>query len=297
MASEGTIHPPYCADQAVQLTTPLASCEQIARDTYRVRVAAPEIARRCIPGQFVMMRMARTSDPLIGRALAIYDVIDDERGNPEEIDVVFVAKGKFTTTLAAAGCGAEVTLWGPLGNSFSVAPAETLFIAVGGVGQTPMLMLSQEALGKRRFGLPARGSGYASRVVMIYGARSRDLLAGVDAFRATGMELVLCSDDGSIGRTGRVPEVLGEILDRSDDIGRARIVTCGPEMMMQKVATLAQQRDIPCEVSLETPMACGIGICFTCVARVRQGESGWDYKRTCVEGPIFDAAEIVWGDP
>jgi dihydroorotate dehydrogenase electron transfer subunit len=76
--------------------------------------------------------------------------------------------------------------------------------------------------------------------------------------------------------------------------GRPRIACCGPEPMMQAVAKIAAAANVPCEVSLETPMACGVGICFTCVAKVRQESGGWDYKRTCVEGPVFDAELVEW---
>lgn len=291
----GSVHAPYCADHAVQVTSPVVLCEQVAEKTYRVRVEAPEIAQQVVPGQFVMMRVAGTSDPLIGRALAVYDVLLDEEGVPRWIDVIFVAKGKFTTALAAAGDGATVTVWGPLGNSFRTDPVDTLVLAVGGVGQTPMLLVGSEALGKRQFGLPSRASGYAKRVIMVYGARSQNLLATTEQFANAGMELVLCTDDGSAGIQGRVPDVLASVL-RRDGLGSIRVATCGPEIMMEKVAQHAALMNVPCEVSLETPMACGIGICFTCVARVRQADGAWDYKRTCVEGPIFDAAQIVWDE-
>ena len=76
--------------------------------------------------------------------------------------------------------------------------------------------------------------------------------------------------------------------------GHRRIVCCGPEKMMEAVAHIAQQANVPCQVSLETPMACGIGICFSCVAKVRQDDGTWDYRRTCVEGPVFDAQAIEW---
>lgn len=288
-----SIHAPYCADQAVQVTSPVRLCQQVAKDTYRVRVDADAIGKRVVPGQFVMMRIAGISDPLIGRALAVYDVIESSAGEPWQIDVIFVAKGKFTSALAAFADGASVTLWGPLGNGFSPTPCDTLVIAVGGVGQTPMLALAQEALGLRSFADHGRGCGYAQRVIMVYGARSGEYLSTIEAFEKTGMELVLCTDDGSMGKKGRVPDVLREVLERAD-LGDTRIVTCGPEPMMQRVAEIATEKHIPCEVSLETPMACGIGICFTCVAKVRQDDGEWDYKRTCVEGPIFDASQIVW---
>ncbi|WP_164102938.1 dihydroorotate dehydrogenase electron transfer subunit [Candidatus Laterigemmans baculatus] len=299
----GALHAPFCADQAVQVKTEVREIEQVARGTYRIRFAAPEIAERIFPGQFVMLRMAGTSDPLIGRALAMYDVIEDAAGRPEAIDVIFIKKGKFTTAVAEAGRGAALDVWGPLGNGFSIAAAETLLIAVGGVGQTPMLALAAEALGRRSFGRP---SGYAQRVTMVYGARSGDLLACTAAFRAAGIDLRLCTDDGSAGERARVPELVERLIEAlpppaGDSVSGSaqgstavRIVSCGPEIMMEKVAAVAADRSIPCEVSLETPMACGIGICFSCVARVRQDDGEWDYKRTCVEGPVFDAARIVW---
>ncbi len=288
-----SLHPAHCADTAEQVTTTVLEMECLAADTYRIRVVAPGIAAKIVPGQFVMLRLAGASDPLIGRALAMYDVFYDAAGQALGIDVVFVRKGKFTSALVARGSGALVTLWGPLGNGFSTKTVETLLIAVGGIGQTPMLALASEALGKRQFGKEQRASGYAKRVVMVYGARSSNLLASLDAFRATGMELVLCTDDGSAGQRGRVPDVVAEQLDLGSLID-TRMVSCGPEIMMEKVAEVAAARQVPCEVSLETPMACGIGICFSCVARVRQNDGEWDYKRTCVEGPIFDAAQIVW---
>jgi dihydroorotate dehydrogenase electron transfer subunit len=292
-----SVHAPYCADESVQLTSSVRELELLARDTYRIRVDAPQIAAQTIPGQFVMIRLAGISDPLIGRALAVYDVFTDGAGRPQGIDLVFVAKGKFTTALVAAGREARVSLWGPLGNAFDTTPVDHLIMAVGGIGQTPMLLLGDEALGNRRFGMRERRHGYARRATLVYGARSGDLLAGLEAFSATGMELRLCTDDGSRGQRGRVPEVLAEILDElrsAQPKASLRVVTCGPEIMMEKVSEVTARRDVPCQVSLETPMACGIGICFSCVAKVRQEDGQWDYKRTCVEGPIFDAARIVW---
>ncbi len=86
-------------------------------------------------------------------------------------------------------------------------------------------------------------------------------------------------------------EVAAEVLDESP---QARLVACGPEPMLAAVARLATERGVACQVSLETPMACGIGICFSCVARVREAGGSWDYRRTCVEGPVFDATQVEW---
>ena len=91
-------------------------------------------------------------------------------------------------------------------------------------------------------------------------------------------------------------ETLGELLDEAaaNPETSVRIACCGPERMMEAVAHLAHERGVACEVSLETPMACGIGICFSCVVKVRQPDGEWDYKRTCVEGPVFAAEKIEW---
>jgi dihydroorotate dehydrogenase electron transfer subunit len=166
-------------------------------------------------------------------------------------------------------------------------------MVAGGIGQTPFLAVGREALGGRRYGVPARSAGYAKRATLCYGVRTADLAAGVDQFRQAGVEVRLSSDDGSVGYHGLVTELLAELLDEHEPI-RCRIVCCGPEPMMEAVAKLAAQRGAPCEVSLETPMACGIGICFSCVVKVRGADGEWDYKRTCVEGPVFDAEKIEW---
>lgn len=305
---------PFYADQIACTDTQLESIVPMARDTFRIRMEAPEIAAKVVPGQFVMIRLTGRDAPLIGRALAVWDVIDDASGTPRAIDLVFVRKGAMTKPLADAPVGTRVSLWGPLGNGFSTAPCDVLIMAAGGVGQTPMLMVAKEALGQRRFGCAAingddagnnRQSGWAKDVKIVYGARSVDLLAGVDQFRDAKIDVQLCTDDGSAGTKQRVPDRLFDLIDSISGasvqdgsrvpLDRIRVVTCGPEIMMQKVAEGCLQRGVSCQVSMETPMACGIGICFSCVAMVRANEGEpWDYKRTCVEGPIFEANQIVW---
>ncbi len=115
----------------------------------------------------------------------------------------------------------------------------------------------------------------------------RDLAAGVDDFRAAGAEVHLASDDGSLGEHGFVTQLLERHGPPDHLFG------CGPEPMLHALAALAKRWGVPCHVSLETPMACGVGICFSCVTKVKTPE-GWDYRRSCVEGPVFDAAELEW---
>lgn len=246
------------------------------------------MAARIAPGQFLMLKLAGTDDPLIGRPLAMYDIVAGERGRA--IEVVYVVLGNLTTRLARVTPGTELEVWGPLGNGFVAEPIEHLVMVAGGIGHTPFLAVAKQHLGLVGYaGKPPQR--LADRVTLSYGARSADLLAGVDNFRQAGVEVRLATDDGSAGHPGLVTDRLTELLRQGET---TRLVCCGPEPMMEAVAKIAAECKVPCQVSLETPMACGIGICFSCVTRVRDEQGQWDYKRTCVDGPVFDAKSIEW---
>ena len=286
------LHAAYYADQALQQTVEVVENIRIARHTFRLRFRFRELARRILPGQFLMIRLSGCDDPLIGRPLAMYDAVLGPDGEALDVDVVYIVKGKFTRRLAERLPSQRIDVWGPLGNGFPASETGHLVMVAGGIGQTPFLALGQEYLGKRRYGSPARTGARASRVTLCYGARSADLLAGVDQFEEAGLDVRICTDDGTRGQHGLVTDLLQRVLDESD--AKPQIVCCGPEGMMRAVARIAAERHVRCQVSLETPMACGVGICFTCVARVKDASGEWDYKRTCVEGPVFDAASIEW---
>ena len=285
------LHASYYADHALQATVSIVENRPVARDTFQLRFDCPELARRVLPGQFLMLRLAGASDPLIGRPLALYDTVLDAHGTPRGVEVMYLVKGNLTTNLCRLQPGQQLEIWGPLGNGFATPSAGHLIMVAGGIGQTPMLALARERLGLRCFGGPERVVSQAERVTLCYGARSADYLAGVEDFRETGAEVRLATDDGSRGHHGLVTELLRDILNEEGPA--AEVVCCGPEPMMKAVSEVALEYDIRCQVSLETPMACGIGICFTCVAKVAC-EAGWDYQRTCVEGPVFDARQLVW---
>lgn len=286
------LHAPYYADSLVHCRVPLVENVRLARDTWRARMTCPELAERITPGQFVMLRLSGRNDPLIGRPLALYDTVLDEAGRPTAIDVVYLVKGRFTSYLAECLPGTWLDIWGPLGNGFEPTTADHLIMVAGGIGQTPFVAVAREALGLRRYGAGSRVLVSARRVSLCYGARSADLLAGVDDFRQLGVDVHLATDDGSLGHHGLVTELLEQLI--ANRTSSLRIVCCGPEPMMAAAARVAARAGVPCRVSLETPMACGIGICFTCVAKVADSDGNWDYKRTCVEGPVFDSARIVW---
>lgn len=269
---------------------------QLARDTYRLRFACPTLARTIVPGQFIMVRLAECNDPLLARPLALYDTWC-EAGQPVGLDVVYLTVGKLTRRLAQLGPGAPLEVWGPLGNGFPPAQTTHLLLVAGGIGQTPFLAVAREHLGLRRYGQgsrcpPNQADAAPSRTVTLcYGTRTADLLAGVDDFAKLGVRVRTSTDDGTAGHHGQVTDLLTDELVKG---GVTIVYCCGPEPMMARVAETTERCGIKCLVSLETPMACGIGICFSCVAPIREPSGGWDYQRTCMAGPVFDASQIVW---
>jgi dihydroorotate dehydrogenase electron transfer subunit len=258
----------------------------LARQTYRIRLHSPELAGAIRPGQFLMIRLPGHSDPLLGRPFALYDTVLDEQGQPVAVDVVYLVVGKLTSLLAAVRPGEHVEVWGPLGNGFpDLHDLDHVALVAGGIGQTPFLAHVRDLLGTRGYGgRPPRRA--AERVSLYYGVRTADLAAGVEDFRAAGAAVHLSSDDGSLGFHGYVTQLLAQHAPPRHLLG------CGPEPMLRALAGLARRWQAPCHLSLETPMACGVGICFSCVTRVRTAD-GWDYRRVCVDGPIFDAAALA----
>jgi dihydroorotate dehydrogenase electron transfer subunit len=264
----------------------------MARDTYRLRLRAEPLAAAIQPGQFIMLRLPKRTDPLLGRAFALYDTIE-EKGRPVALDVVYHVIGKMTGLLAGLRAGDEVEAFGPLGQPFPEYGGAAHLIAVGGgIGQTPLLALLKRALGQKGYGgaAPRREVGGAT---FYYGVRSDPYFAGLDDFAATGALIRLATDDGSRGHHGFVTAALETDLLAGAVPAAGRWVGCGPPPMMQALAELAARQGVPCDLSLETPMACGVGICFSCVMKVKV-PSGWDYRRVCVEGPVFPADKLIF---
>ena len=125
---------------------------QLARDTYRLRLEAPELARNVVPGQFFMIRSPGGTNPLLGRPFALYDTWLDRDGNPAGIDVAYLVVGKMTGLMASWTPGDRVEVWGPLGNGFPIAIASRLLLVAGGIGNTPFPAVAREGLGLRSYG-------------------------------------------------------------------------------------------------------------------------------------------------
>ena len=278
--------------EAQQHTAVVDDVRQLAKDTWAVRVRQPELAKAITPGQFFMIRPATGTDPLLGRPFALFDTYADDSGCPIGVDFGFVVVGKLTTIMSTWSPGDEVQMWGPLGNGFAPPSAKNLICVAGGIGQTPFLGVIREALGLQEYGHPKRVvTQKPDSVTLCYGVRSKEYLAGLNEFDLPGLDLRVATDDGSAGHHGFVTELLQQRL--AEGKNDTHVYCCGPEPMMKAVAEVCASESVLCWLSLETPMACGFGACFSCVATVKELDGTTDYRRTCVEGPVFEAERLV----
>ncbi len=284
---------PGLVSHAVQQVATIVEHELMGKNTWRMRLRCPAIALQILPGQFFMIRLPGRSDPLLGRPFALYDVYANPDGQVDGVEFGYVVVGKMTSLLESLGEGDSVEIWGPLGNGFPPAPAGHLVIAAGGIGQTPFLAVVREALRRRAYGKPARViAQQPSRITLCYGVRSAEYLAGVETFRNEGIDVRIATDDGTAGHHGFVTDLLKPLL--TDPDLPSAVYCCGPEPMMKAVSKLCLAANVPTWLSMETPMACGFGACFSCVTKIRQDDGTWDYRRVCVEGPVFLANKVVF---
>ena len=176
----------------VHAAVPVRENVLLARQTYRIRLHSPELARAIRPGQFLMIRLPERGDPLLGRPFALYDTVLDDVGQPVAVDVVYLVVGKLTGLLATLRPGECVEVWGPLGNGFpDLHDLDHIALVAGGIGQTPFLAHVRDLLGTRGYdGRPLRRA--AQRVSLYYGVRTTDLAAGVEDFRSAGACRVIC---------------------------------------------------------------------------------------------------------
>jgi dihydroorotate dehydrogenase electron transfer subunit len=289
------MNPPSCNARptAIHRVVPILENVAIARDTFRLRLGDASLAGALRPGQFVMIRPGPegATDPLLGRALALYDVVCDSTGAPSAFDVVYLVVGRGTAALSRRQPGERLEVWGPLGNGFGPSPGGSAIFVAGGIGQTPFLALGRSWLEGGSTG-KAEANRCKTSLTMLYGVRTAALFAGVDDFRRAGIEVELATDDGSAGHHGFVTELLARRLANGDR--PAKVVGCGPPPMLAALAKLVAIYRITCEVSLESHMACGFGACFSCVAPMRQDDGSVDLRRVCVEGPVVSADRVDW---
>lgn len=242
--------------------------ERLSRDVYKMILAAPLVARNCLPGQFVMLRINVTGEPLLRRPLSIAGVSEDR----ERLTLIYRIVGRGTEMMKTLQSGMKIELLGPLGHGFDLSPEKMLLVG-GGIGLAPLLFVAGECC--------------SHSVDLLAGGRCREELFWLELFAKQCTRITAMTDDGSLGGHGTCADALPRLLQEQQ---YDSILTCGPRPLMKKVAEIAATFRIPVQVSLEEHMACGLGACLTCTCDTRDGFS----RQVCKDGPVFRAEEVKW---
>lgn len=272
----------------MQFTSMILSNAEVSPGYWRMRMTAPQEFSEAAPGQFVMVRVSGAIDPLLRRPFGIFDVGVHRPAQSGAVaqpyfEMLYRVVGKGTALLATLHETDLLDILGPLGSGFHLgSPDEEKLIVGGGVGLAPLYLLARELVKQ-------------SNVRLFAGGRTRDDILCITEFERLGVECYTATEDGSLGEQGLVTEALLRRLDALQ--GRATIYACGPHGMLNAVANIAAARKIPCQVSLEGYMACGVGACLGCVAPGHGHSSETpDFRCVCTEGPVFESGELKWRD-
>jgi len=268
----------------LQQKIPIISCERINPVFFRLRFFSPRIARESNPGNFVHIRINENGFPLLRRAFSIHCLVR-EKGT---FDVLFKVLGPGTKLLAQKRPGQELDVLGPLGNSFSTPkrPKDEIILVAGGMGIAPLFFLASD--------LCKDGKLDPCKISLLYGVKNKDEFLCLKDLKNLRLELVLATEDNTLGFGGMVTELLVKKLNKCSDRRKVKVFACGPPAMLKKMSEYSRKCGFECQVSLENHMPCGLGACMGCVVKCGKKDK-FNYKRVCVDGPVFDARE-VWLD-
>ena len=252
--------------------------QEVAPAYFRIGLECLYGFARAKPGQFVMVRTSEGVDPLLRRPFSIHKPIVRKNRNVG-IELLYKVVGKGTTILSGLPIDDSVNILGPLGSAFLLpTAARRIVLVAGGIGVAPMVFLASHLL---------QGGIDPSDCSVFLGGRTREDLLCIDEFKKLGMAVNTTTDDGSAGDQCLVTVPVGSaVADARPDV----IYACGPEAMLDCVVGIARAYSIPCQLSIETRMACGMGACLGCAvaAEDRPGR----YYHACLDGPVFDSESI-----
>jgi len=256
----------------IERTATVRANEKLGKRYYLLELDAPEIAPRVQPGQFAHVRIPALTETLLRRPFSIF------KTTTTTISIVYKVVGRGTSAMSQLRSGAELSVIAPLGHGFTVPGKDgrTPWLVAGGYGMAALYLLAERS--------PLRG------LVFVGGKSKCDIICKPD-FMALGWEVRATTEDGSYGQKGLVTDPVRSELERG--CANVKLYACGPMPMLAAVARLAEQFDVPAEISADQQMCCGVGACLTCVIPVKT-PAGWEYQRVCTEGPVFDARQVVW---
>lgn len=259
----------------VNIKAKLIKKEKLIPGHFKFSVKADDIIRDAKPGHFIEIRVNDDIEPFLRRPISIHN-IDRESGI---LEFIFQVKGKGTTILSSKIEGDLIDIVGPLGHgTFEYSDYKNIAIIGGGIGVFPLYELAKNA----------RKEG--KKINTYLGFRNKDLVVLEEEFKAMSDNLTLTTDDGSYSKKGFAIDFLRkDIEDGKID----SIYACGPLPMLRAVRSLAIEKNIPCQISLEELMACGLGVCLGCTVKTAKSSTeAPEYVHVCKQGPVFKAEEV-----
>lgn len=257
------------------LLAELVKKEQLKPDIFKFSVKAPSIVEKSKPGNFVEIRVSDQVEPFLRRPISIYN-LDRKNGI---LEFIFQVKGKGTKILAQKEVGSQIDIIGPIGyGTFQYADYKNIAIIGGGIGVFPLYEL-------------AKCAKESDKNVTIYlGFRSKDFVVLEEEFEKVANQLVLTTDDGTYAEKGFAINY----LEKDIEAGKIdSIYACGPLPMLKAVQKLAIEKSIPCQISLEEKMACGLGVCLGCAVKTaKSSKEAPEYWHVCKAGPVFNAKDV-----
>lgn len=249
------------------VNSPVVETKQVHENIFIQNIHSPEIARLIKPGQFLNIRVSENSFPLLRRPFSICDVEGDN------IFLMFNILGEGTRILSHKQKGDLIDILGPLGNGFNLDGIyKTAIVVAGGLGAAPFPYLTRKIRSKKS--IMSFVGGRTKQDVISYGFEN----------------LILSSDDGSIGYKGNVVQSLENNLDKID-IASSKVFACGPNAMLRVLKDFCLKHNLDCEVSTECAMACGFGICQGCP--IESSSDPDKYLLVCKDGPVFNVKDVV----
>lgn len=260
----------------VNIKSEILKIEKLKQDLYKFSIKADEIVKDAKPGQFIEIRVIDNIEPLLRRPISIYN-LDKENGI---LEFIFQVKGKGTNILAQRKVGEQLDIIGPLGyGTFDVKQQENVAIIGGGIGMFPLYELAKQLKQTTN-----------TNINIYMGFRNKELITLEDEFKQVSNKLTITTDDGSYGIKGfAINELQKDIEERKPN----KIYACGPLPMLRAVQKLAIEKDIPCQISLEEKMACGLGVCLGCAVKTAVSpKDAPKYWHVCKAGPVFNAKDV-----
>ncbi len=269
---------------ASQSVVKINSIEKIGSQHFKMALVAPTIARRAKPGQFIHVRCNGGMNPLLRRPLSIHRV------GKNYLEIFYKVVGKGTKILSERKSGEVLDIVGPLGNGFDLCPTrkkhEAVALVAGGMGIAPLFFLAEKIAKNKRPKSKIKN-------IAILGAKTKKEIFFVSQLRSLGFKVLVSTEDGSLGKKGLATDLLEKNLQTA-------IYACGPSPMLKKIAQISGSKRIPCQISLENWMGCGLGACLGCVIKIKSfkkrksSSRNFVYKRVCKDGPVFNAEAILW---